>query len=120
MTTRERWIVYPLLFLAIGLALRSGVILKEMERRGSLEETRWKAMESQRKAAGNAIQTNTILASDGRFEKLFCNQLVCSSVTVIGPKKKPVVLIGVDSENHDGVIETLSAAGVQQTLLKST
>ena len=37
MSTRERWIVYPLLFLAIGLGLRSGIYLSGIEQQNRLD-----------------------------------------------------------------------------------
>jgi hypothetical protein len=45
MSTRERWVIYPLLFLAIGFAMRSGVIQSEQEKQITTDLVRCKAIE---------------------------------------------------------------------------
>jgi hypothetical protein len=97
MTTRERWIVYPLLFLAIGLALRSGLILHEMERRQSAEV-------AVGKPAPDSFQAKGFSAKTAIFD-----QLVCNSVTVLGTDGKPVIMMGAEAKTRDGVIEMRSA-----------
>jgi len=45
MSDRERWIVYPLLFLAIGLAMRNDLAMQDEEHGGEVDVVRCKALE---------------------------------------------------------------------------
>jgi hypothetical protein len=105
MTTRERWIVYPLLFMAIGLGLRSGLLLQEMEKHAKPEA-------ALRKLASESVHANTIQSARGTFD-----QLSCHALTVLGPDNKPVVVIAANSQSHDGMIETIAGDGTQWLLI---
>jgi hypothetical protein len=100
MSTRERWIVYPLLFLALGAALRDKVIAK-------IEIPRLKC--GQLEVDGPA-----------RCELVECRQSVCGGLAVIGPDGQPAVVAGVNPQaGNSGFIETRSANNLPLVLLKA-
>src|SRR5690349_20818382 len=106
MSTRERWVVYPLLFLAIVLGMRSGLILKDLSHQLSTEGR------AQRIAA-ETIQAKALDAKAAKFDQLICGTIHCNLVSVMGPNDKPVVIIGADSVTKSGQIETRTASGVE-------
>lgn len=92
MTTRERWIVYPLLFLSLGVALRDKIIPPVL---GGNPRLRFEALEI---AAG---------------------EISCSELRIFGPDGQPVVLAGVEANTHSGLLETRTSSGVPLVQLRS-
>ncbi len=110
MSTRERWIVYPLLFLALGIELRDKMV------------------------PCSQIQTAEVMAKQIRCEQLqvgqiFCDrveagQSVCRSLAIAGPDGQPVVRAGADNRgwrrrdrnsfhpSADSIASTLCQRGV--------
>jgi len=89
MSTRERWIVYPLLFLALGAALRDKLI-------GKVEIPR---LDVQGLARCEAVECGAI----------DCVECVCHELVVLGPAGKPGVLVGTDARvDNSGFIEIRS------------
>ena len=97
-TSRERWIIYPLLFLALGAALRDKLNLPTHI--GDL--------------------ATQIRAGEIAAPRVRCTQLVCEQLVVNGPEGRPVVVAGANAETKAGIIETLAADGSPQTRLFST
>ncbi len=92
MSTRERWIVYPLLFLALGAALRDKVI-------GKIEIPRF-------------VCGRLDVRGLTRCEAVECGQSVCQELLVLGPTGQPVVVAGANSQAaNSGIIKTLSSDG---------
>jgi hypothetical protein len=91
MSTRERWVVYPLLFLTLGIALRDKVVPR-----------------------------NTLRVREVVCERLVCNRSECRTLLVNGPKDRPVVIAGTDVNTRAGTIETFTENGVPQVRLLST
>jgi hypothetical protein len=90
MTTRERWIVYPLIFLSLGVALRDKILL----------------------VGGNPrlhFQAGDILAG----------QISCSELNVLAPNGKPVVVAGAEVKTYSGLLETKTAKGEPLVQLRS-
>jgi len=87
MSTRERWIVYPLLFLALGIAMRDKVV--------------------------NAIGTpwTQIQGAEIKAPRIHCGQLVAKEIVVNGPNGRPVILAEANPRDGTGIIKTLSANG---------
>jgi hypothetical protein len=131
MTTRERWIVYPLLFLALGIALRNQFLptkkfgamdLKaadltaqtihcnniEIMQEGKCQNFEFEAAQGKRLRAGYAesVQSKT---GEAEFQK----------ITVNDDKDKPVIIMGTDPTLKAGKIITLTAAGAPQVILGS-
>jgi hypothetical protein len=99
MSTRERWIVYPLLFMTLGIAMRDKVI--PPVRLGSL---------------GLLLQ-----AGDTVSQRIRCRELQVERVVVNnGPNQPPVVVLGSDNNTHAGFVETLNTEGMPQVRLSST
>ena len=91
MSTRERWIIYPLLFLTLGIAMRDKVT-------GHIGSP-W-----------GQVQVAEVKARSVR-----CNELVVS-----GPNGRPVVIAGASPVNGSGVVKILSANGFPQVQLGSS
>ncbi|MEN6405723.1 MAG: hypothetical protein ABFC77_04545 [Thermoguttaceae bacterium] len=91
MSNRERWIVYPLLFLSLGMAVR------------------------------DKVMPHGVL----RAKELICDHVVsnrseCLALLVNGPKNRPVVIAGTDTNLRAGSIETFTEDGLPQVQLRST
>jgi hypothetical protein len=91
MSTRERWIVYPLLFLTLGIALREKVIPPERIRVGELVCNRLESLQTE-----------------------------CRTLLVIGPTGRPVIIAGTNNNTQSGTIETFTARGLPLVRLFST
>ena len=114
MTTRERWIVYPLLFLALGIALRDKLIpptLIEAEQircdRLETEETACQSLSVTSPGNRELIHLGTAANGMGRFE-------------LRGVDGATVVAVGTDPAGRSGVVETLAHGGIAQVQLRST
>jgi hypothetical protein len=118
MSTRERWIVYPLLFLALGAALRDKVLHP-----GRLVGTVVQA---------DAIGSSRIYCDELQVGRVTCNgpsacgelavqgRAECRALLVIGPNGRPVVGVGADAKSHNGELTTLAANGAPLVQLGST
>lgn len=126
MTTHERWILYPLLFLALGIAVRDKVY--PPRQLAALEEV----------TVYGEVTANKI-----RCNELEVGKAECKVVTVTGPKGnegvrlgvtsngagrlevcgtngETVVAAGADRRGHSGVVQTLRGDGFPQVQLHST
>jgi hypothetical protein len=110
MSTRERWIVYPLLFLTLGIALRDKVILPS--RLGAMEFEAGQIV-TQR------IRCNQLQVKEVLCDRLDSNQTECRTFLVKGPASRPVVIAGADAKTGAGAIETLTSNGIPQVRLYS-
>jgi hypothetical protein len=107
MSLRERWIVYPLLFLTLGIALRDKVV--PPSRFGNFYTN---------------IEAGTVAAPRIRCNELVCDRIKtkqseCNMLLVTSPDGKPVVAAGIDSNGRGGMIETFNAKGTSQVRLLS-
>jgi len=91
MTTRERWIVYPLLFLTLGIALRDKI-----------------------------VPPVHLRCSELVCDRVVSKQTECRTLVVRGPNGHPVIVAGADGKTHAGTLETFTAAGVPQVNLLSS
>jgi hypothetical protein len=128
MSTRERWIVYPILFLTLGIAVRDKIV----------PPTHWggRALHVNGEIATEQLQCKTqlrageIVAAQLRCKQLLVENIICKRLEsgraecrmflVNGPNNKPVVAALADAKTHAGVLETLSAKGLPQVQLLST
>ncbi len=113
MSTRERWIVYPLLFLTLGIALRDKILppthfggMGTMLKAGEIDVRRIRCGEIQ---AGRAI-----------FNQLEAGRSECRELIVVGPTGRPVIAGFADPKSHNGAINTFSADGRPLVQLQST
>jgi len=116
MSTRERWIVYPLLFLTLGITMRLALHDKISPPTSlQIEEI----------VAGQ-IHCNKLLADQGVVAKqvqtdgIIAGGVQCGGLQVVGPNGRPTVLVVTDPKTKGGLITTLSPAGAPLVLLQPT
>jgi hypothetical protein len=114
MSSRERWIVYPILFMTLGIAMRDKVIPPTRLGNGGLQVQ-----------AGEIAATGRISCKQLQVDTIFCSRLEagrteCRTLLVNGPNDQPVVIAGADANSHAGVVETFAANGLPQVRLLST
>ncbi len=121
MSTRERWIVYPLLFLTLGIALRDKVNPPRQIRCEQLQVEKMICGEAEIEQTGRIRQmlcNEAEVAQTARIRQVLCDrvesgQSVCRSLLVNGSNGRPVVAAGMDPRSHNGLVEVL--AGGQST-----
>jgi hypothetical protein len=114
MSTRERWIVYPLLFLALGTAIKPKLVPLELRglpfASGDLNVNRIKCRDL------------IVEGKDGEPRIL----MAASSATgggvihVIDDNEQTVVAIKADAETRCGLVETLNEHGRPQAVMMSS
>ena len=95
MSTRERWIVYPLVFLTLGIALRDKIL------------------------PSRELRARQIVCDRLECNRARCNRSECNTLLVEGPQGRPVVVAGTDVSNQAGVVETFTVNGFPQVRLFS-
>jgi hypothetical protein len=100
MSTRERWIVYPLLFLALGTAIKPKLVPAERVSCRKLEVVDEEMRPRIRLTAATA-------SVDGEFR-------------ITNQHGKPVVVLRADAATQAGLIQTLSSNGQVQTAMMSS
>ena len=123
MSTRERWIVYPLLFLALGLALRDKLIPPERIRAFHLQvqDLRADRVECRQSTAGK-VECNRIEAGQAAFQVLSAGgpngldglRMYAAPqggrLEILGRDGNRVLLAGADPDGRAGFLETYTAA----------
>jgi hypothetical protein len=139
MSTRERWIVYPLLFMTLGIVIRDKVLprghLQANEVTAGRIHCNWLQVDQVATTAGMSVRslqcgdqvvTGKIRCGELRTDQVIAvNGLVvrgiqCGELVVVGPNGRPTVLAGTDSKTKGGLITTLSPAGTPLVLLQPT
>jgi len=110
MSTRERWIVYPLLFLTLGMGLR------DWYQRKVVPPAQFQASQ----IVARQIQCNTLHVGQILCDRLESVQSVCRKLVVNGSSGRPIVAAGEDIRNHNGLVEVFSAKGFPLVQLQST
>jgi hypothetical protein len=138
MSTRERWIVYPLLFLTLGIALRNQFL--PTRRFGAMdlkagEITAQKIICNDlailRKGECNQLQCDQFQFNEGLGKHLRvaglaeCLQLKAAqaefrAMVVADADGKPVVLALADKNAQSGVIQTMTSSGLPLVQIRST
>jgi hypothetical protein len=128
MSTRERWIVYPLLFMTLGIAMRD----KVTHHIGDTAATVQAATVATSRIRCNELRVGQVVCD--RLQStgpIVCNNLASRHVSecetllvgrtflVNGPKNRPVVVAGTDNNTSTGFIETFTADGLPQIRLYS-
>ena len=107
MSTRERWIIYPLLFLTLGIVLRDKIV----------PQGHFQASEL---AAGRIhcgqLQVDQTIAAGG----LTARGIQCGELVITGQNGRPTVVVGTDLKTKGGVVTTWSPAGLPLVLLQPT
>ncbi|MFM8736027.1 MAG: hypothetical protein ACKOC8_12655 [Pirellulales bacterium] len=105
MTTRERWTVYPLLFLAIGLALRGVAVPPARFTAGSIE-------------TGRVVCGEIVVTSDEGTKLVHIGRVKGGGggrIEINDSLGKEAVAIGTGAEGRDGSLEFFDAAGLVTT-----
>jgi hypothetical protein len=137
MSTRERWIVYPLLFLTLGIVMRDKVmpLARFQASEVAAGRIRCNQLQVDQVVDGLAVR-NLQCGEEFAAGKIHCKQLQvdqvvsagglvvqgiqCGELLVGGPNGRPTVLVGTDAKTKGGVIETLSPAGAPLVVLQPT
>lgn len=113
MSTRERWTVYPLLFLALGLAMRAIAVPQ-----GEFEAARVDSLESTRLVCKEIVIENddgTILVHMGRVVKAGGGRIEIKDKDGID-----AIAVGTRSNSRDGVVEFFDEKGEPTDQLPAT
>jgi hypothetical protein len=128
MSTRERWIVYPLLFMTLGITMRLALRdqLSTPARLQVAEITAGQIHCNQLQAV-QGIAAGQIGCQKLQSDQVNCNRLQsisgivhCNEIAIMGPNGRPTVLAGTDSKTKGGLITTLSSAGAHAVALQSS
>ena len=138
MSTRERWIVYPLLFLTLGIAMRNQFLptkrfgamdLKaaditaqtihcnnlEVMQDGIVRNNFGVAQELQfQRARGNAIRADYCESQQSKLGEAEFRKLA-----ITDEQDKPVILLLEDKNTKTGVIQTMRSDGAPQVQIRS-
>jgi len=133
MSTRERWIVYPLLFLTLGIVLRDKflplkhlVAVQMQAGEIAVAKIQCNQLEVNEVICHNQLEVNQLVcrkqleANELACKRLEAVQSECRALLVRGPNGRPVVVAGTDGKTQAGTVETFSANGVPQVRLFST
>jgi hypothetical protein len=99
MSTRERWIVYPLLFLALGTAIKPKLVPAERVACRHLE------------VVDEELQPRIRLTAGARDD---------GAIRIMNRSGQAVVMLKSDAATRAGLIETLNDAGRVQTAMMSS
>lgn len=121
MSTRERWIVYPLLFLTLGIAMRDKVVPPKRLQVDEVvaDRIRCKQLQADQEVAAGLVRSGQLQADQAICKVTKSRAIQCEEFAIAGPSARPVVLIGTEAKTKGGLVMTLSSKGVPQVLLKS-
>ena len=112
MTSRERWTVYPLLFLALGLAMRAIVVPQ-----GDFDAARVGSLESTRRVCKEIVIENddgAILVHMGRVVKGGGGRIEIKDKDGVD-----TIAVGTRPDDRDGIVEFFDARGVSEGQLSA-
>jgi hypothetical protein len=115
MSTRERWIIYPILFMTLGIALRDKVTYHVGNPATLVEAS---TITSPRIRCAE-LQVGKLVCERLQANQSECGQSQCRALMVSGPNNKPVVVAGSDTNTRAGIVETFTAEGLPQVRLSS-
>jgi hypothetical protein len=110
MTTRERWIVYPLLFLTLGIAMRDKIVPPARLQVGGIDagQIRCNTLQAHQGVAADEIRCGQLQA----VEEIGAPHLKCVELEAVGRSGRRTVLLGTDAKTEGGLIKTFSRSGV--------
>jgi hypothetical protein len=120
MSSRERWIVYPLLFLTLGIALRDKIIPAH---RLQIDEIAAAQIRCNQMLVEQEVGAKKVNCVQLQAEQAVCSRLqvaagivvrsiLCGELAVGGSNGRPTVVLATDPKTKGGVVETVSSAGV--------
>ena len=138
MTDRERWIVYPLVFLTLGIALRNQFL---PTRQFGAVDLRAGELSAQKIICNDLIVRQTGACNHLQSEQFQFNEALgkhirtlglaecmqlkageaeCGAMLIINNQGKRVVLVGADKNTQSGVIQTMASNGLPLVQLRPT
>ena len=133
MTDRERWIIYPLVFLTLGIALRNQFL---PTRRFGAVDLRAGELSAQRVVCKELVTEKGECLQQFQFNEALgkhistlglaeCVQLKvgnaeCRALLITNPEGKPVILAGADKDSQSGIIQTMNRNGMPLVRLSGT
>jgi hypothetical protein len=118
MSIRERWIVYPLLLLALGVALRDKFIPPT---RFSAAEIRTSQLWADQILCGGPCKAANIATAQLQADQVFSGVSNCGALVIKGPNDQTVAIVALDPISNTAMIETFSAStGMPFARLQST
>ena len=131
MSTRERWIVYPLLLLTLGIVMRDKILPQRHLQASDItaERIHCGQLQVDQVASAGGIAVRRLQCSDEMAAgKIRCGQLQVDGGVAAGgfavrsdqPNGLPTVLIGTEARTHGGIIQTMSPTGMPLVLLLPT
>jgi hypothetical protein len=138
MSDRERWIIYPLVFLTLGIALRNQFL--PTRRFGAVD------LKAGELTAQKILCNDLVVMQKGECNQLQCEQFQfnealgkhirtlglaecvqlkageaeCRAMLVINADGKPAILAGTDKNSRSGVIQTMNSNGMPLVQIRAT
>ena len=131
MSTRERWIVYPLLFLTLGIAMRNQFL--PTKRMGAVDFMAGE-LSAQTIRCDNLVvmqdqKCNNLQFSSAHGDRLISNYVQSTQsrtgeaefrqLAVTDEQTKPLIIMQENQNTKSGVIQTMTADGAPQVLIHS-
>jgi len=138
MSDRERWIVYPLVFLTLGIALRNQFL---PTRQFGAVDLKAGELTAQKITCNELVireyaQCNQLQCEQFQFNEALgkhirtlglaeCAQLEageaeCRAILVVNADGKPAILAGADKNTQSGVIQTMNSNGMPLVQIRAT
>jgi hypothetical protein len=114
MSDRERWIVYPLLFLTLGIALRNQFF---PTRRFGAVDLRAGEISAQRILCDELVVRDKAHCREVKFDKaeggaIQSDRADCHFLNVVNAKGRPLVTAGEETSSGAGLIQTSDSRGM--------
>jgi len=125
MTTRERWVLYPLLFLSLGIALRDKMFRRDLPmvaRTVAAEQLAADRVQCNRLEVGRA-ECRVMMVSDGEGHHGLGMGLLpdgTGRLEILAKDGAVVVAAGADQDGSSGWLETSTADGIPLVQLHSS
>jgi hypothetical protein len=123
MSTRERWIVYPLLFLILGIVMRDKFFpaAAYQAKEVTALQVRCNQLLSVEEITTRQLHCTLLLVDKVRVAGgIVVPGIQCGELQVTGPNGRPTVVVGTDLKTKGGLIKTMSSAGNPLVLLQPT
>jgi hypothetical protein len=138
MSPRERWIVYPLLFMTLGIAIRNQFlptnVVKTMDLQANeltantircnnlqvMDTTRSKGLEFGSALGDQMLVKNQLIVNDLlKSMRLLAQETAFSKLNITDEQGRPVIVMLEDKNSKSGAIQTMTADGVPQVQILS-
>jgi hypothetical protein len=109
MSTRERWTIYPLLFLTLGIAMRDKIVPPDLKPLSvDADEIRCRDLDVDTVRCQSLVVVGT---QHNRCMELGTTAAGAGQLEILGPGGKPVFVAGADTRAGNGLCEIADAEG---------